>query len=323
MHRRHLMPALAGLPLGPRALRAQPAWVPERPVRLLVGFAAGGNTDTTARVVAQAIAPLLGQQVLVENRSGAGGNVASEAVAHAAPDGCTLVMGTMGTHAVNQALFPSLPFHVVRDFAAVSLVATTANLVVVRPGLPVRSVAELVALGRQRPGGLNCGTGGTGSSQHFSTAQFEHAADVRFTLVHYRGGTPAIADLVAGRVDVVFAPFVEAIQQVRAGQVRALATTRAQRLPEMPELPAVAETVPGYVFTNWLGVFAPAATPAPVMARLSGVIQAAMRDPAMKARMAELGYDAVGSTAEDFAAFHRSELPRTAQLVRSTGATVD
>lgn len=331
MQRRTLLPALGvlpwtclplGLPLLPRAARAE-AWTPDRPIRLLVGAAAGGSTDTTARIVAQAITPALGQSVVVENRSGAGGNVASEAVARSAPDGATLVMASMGTHAVNQSLYRTLPFHVARDFSAVSLVVLSHALLVVHPSLPVRSVTELVALAKARPGGLNAGTGGSGSSQHFALALFEHRTGLRFTQVHYRGGAPAMADLVSGRVDLVFAPVVESIQQVRAGQVRALGITRKDRSTFLPEVPAIGEEVPGFSFTSWLGVFAPAGTPAPVVARLSETIQAAIRVPAIRQRMAELGYDAVGSTAEEFAAFQRAEIERTAELVRLSGAAVE
>ncbi|MCB4824162.1 Bug family tripartite tricarboxylate transporter substrate binding protein [Roseicella aerolata] len=326
MHRRTLLPGLfapwAGLSLLPIAAHAQ-GWAPDRPVRMLVGFAAGGSTDTTARIVAQAITPALGQSVLVENRTGAGGNVASEVAARSAPDGYTLVMGSMGTHAVNQALFRTLPFHVAKDFAPVSLVALSHNLLVVHPALPAQSVTELVALAKARPGGLNAGTGGSGSSQHFAAALFEHQAGVRFTQVHYRGGAPAMADLVSGRVDLVFAPMVESIQQVRAGQVRALGISRAERSPYLPEVPTISEQVPGYVFRSWLGVFAPAGTPPAVVARLSQEIQAAMRVPAMRERMAELGYDAVGSTPEEFASFQQVEIARTAELVRISGATVE
>jgi tripartite-type tricarboxylate transporter receptor subunit TctC len=327
MHRRAALPALAGLFLLPRGGRAQGArqqpWAPDRPVRLVVGFAAGGSTDTAARILAQAITPGLGQSVLVENRTGAGGNVASEAVARSAPDGYTLVMASMGTHAVNQALYKSLPFHVARDFSPVSLMAYSTSVVVVHPSVPADSMAELIALAEARTGGLNCGTGGSGSSQHFSAAQFEDAAKVKFALVHYRGGAPANTDLVSGRLDVVFSPIIEAIQQIRAGQVRAIGVTSPERSALMPEVPTVAETVPGFVFRSWLGVLAPAGTPAPVVARLSAEIQAAMRVPAMRERVAGLGYEAVGSTPEEFAAFQAREIARTAELVRISGATVD
>jgi len=323
MRRRHVLPLLAALPLLPRAARAQSGWSPDRSIRMLVGFAAGGSTDTTARVVSQALTDLLGHSVVVENRTGAGGNVDSEAAARSAPDGYTLIMASMGTHAVNQTLYRNLPFHVARDFSPVSLVALSYCLLVVHPSVPVNSLAELIALAKARPGGLNAGTGGSGTSQHFSASLFEHQAGVKFTQVHYRGGAPAMADLVSGRVDLIFAPVVEALQQVRAGQVRPIGITSKQRSALLPDVPAVRETLPGYDFTSWLGVFAPAGTPAPVVARLSGEIAAAMRRPEMRAKMEQLGYEPVGSTAEDFASFQAAEIRRTAELVRISGATVD
>ncbi len=321
MRRRSL---LAALPLMPAAARAQPAaWAPDRPIRMLVGFSAGGSTDTTARVVAQAIGPALGQSIVVENRTGAGGNIASEVAARAPADGYTLVMGSMGTHAVNQSLFPNLPFHVARDFAPVSLVALSHVLLVVHPSVPARNTQELMALAKADPGKLNCGTGGTGTSQHFAASLFEHQADLRFTQIAFRGGAPAMQELVAGRIQLIFAPVVEALQQVRAGQIRALGISRTERSAQLPEVPTIAEALPGYLFRSWLGVFAPAGTPAPVVARLSAEIAAAMRRPETRQRMIELGYDPVGSTPEEFAAFQAAELPRVAELVRLSGATAN
>lgn len=318
MRRRSLM--LAALPC---AAFAQGDWNPDRPIRLLVGFAPGGSTDTTARLVAQGISQGLGQQVLVENRTGAAGNLANEHVARSTPDGHTLVMGSMGTHATNAALYRNLGFDVIRDFAPVSLVALSACLLVVRADLPARDVAGLIAAGRATPGGLNCGIAGAGSSQHFAAALFEHQAGLRFTQVAYRGGAPAMADLVSGRLDVMFTPVVEAIEQARAGQVRALGITRQGRMAQLPEIPAVGEALPGYVFNSWLGVFAPAATPAPVVLRLSREVADALRQPALRARMEALGYEVVGSSPEEFAALQRAELPRVTELVRLSGATVE
>lgn len=317
---RRSLPALLALPF---AAQAQAPWAPDRPIRLLVGFAPGGSTDITARIVAQAITPGLGQSMLVENRTGAAGNLANEHVARSAPDGYSLVMGSMGTHATNQALYRNLPFHVVRDFAPVSLVVLSACLLVVRANLPAQSTAELIAHAKAEPGSLNCGIAGAGSSQHFAAALFEHQAGIRFTQVAYRGGAPAMADLVSGRLDVMFTPVVEAIEQVRSGQVRALGITRATRSAQLPDLPTVGEALPGYVFNSWLGVFAPAATPAPVVLRLSREISAALATPAVKARMEQLGYEVVGSTAEEFAALQTAELPRVTELVRISGASVE
>jgi tripartite-type tricarboxylate transporter receptor subunit TctC len=323
MLRRSLLAGLALPALVPAPALAQAAWRPERPIRMLVGFAAGGSTDTTARVVAQALTEAFGQQVVVENRTGAAGNIASEAAARATPDGYTLVTGSMGTHATNQALYRTMSFHVARDFAPVSLVCTSSNLLVVHPDFPPRTVAELIARCQAEPGVVTCGTAGAGSSQHFAMALFEHQAKVRFNQISYRGGAPAMVDLVGGRVNCVFSPVVECIQQVKAGQCRALGISKATRSAELPEVPSIGETVPGYDFSSWLGVFAPAGTPAPVVAALSRAIAEAMKTPAMRARMTQLGYDAVGSTPEEFAAFQQRELVRTAELVRLSGASVE
>ena len=326
MKRRDLLPLLAIVPTA--TARAQPApagssWSPDRPVRFVVGFAPGGSTDTTARVVAQGITAGLGQPVVVENRTGAAGNVATEHVARSAPDGHTLVVASMGSHATNAALYRDLPFDVVRDFVPVSLVALSACLLVVHPSLPVRSVAELVARAKASPGALNCGIAGAGSSQHFAAALFEHRAGVRFTQVSYRGGAPAMADLVSGRLDLMFTPVVETIQQVRSGQVRALGTSRRERSAELSDVPAVAEALPGYAFTSWLGLFAPAGTPAPAVARIAREVAAALRAGPTRERMEQLGYEPVGSTPGEFAAFFAAELPRVTELVRISGASVD
>ncbi len=317
---------LAALPLLPAAASAQTGatgWNPDKPIRMLVGFSAGGSTDTTARIIAQAISPGLGQQVVVENRTGAGGNVASEAAARSAPDGYTVVMGSMGTHTANQALYKDLPFHVVNDFAAVSLVAMSYALLVVHPSVPVKTVPELIAYAKANPGKLNAGTGGGGTSQHFAASVFEHVAGVKFTMVHYRGGAPAAADLVAGRVDLIFAPTVEVLAMVRSGKLRAIATSRPKPLDVLPEVPTIVAALPGYEFRSWLGVFAPAGTPAPVLGRLSREIAAAVARPEVAEKLAALGYEPVGSTAEEFAAFQRAELPKMVEMVRISGATVN
>ncbi len=323
MKRRVLLPLLALAPgLSARAQTA-PVWNPDRPIRFIVGFAPGGSTDTTARVIAQGITAGLGQSVVVENRTGAAGNIATEHVARSAPDGHTLVVASMGTQATNAALYRSLPFDVVRDFVPVSLIVLSAQLLVVHPSVPVRNTAELIAYARANPGRLNCGIAGAGSSQHFAAAVFEHQAQVRFTQVSYRGGAPAMADLVAGRLDLIFSPVIEAQEQVRAGQVRAFGITRAQRAPSMPDIPTVAEALPGYEFNSWLGLFAPAGTPPAAVARIAREVATAMRAGPTRERMEQLGYQPVGSTPEEFAAFFASELPRVAEIVRITGATVE
>jgi tripartite-type tricarboxylate transporter receptor subunit TctC len=315
---------LAALPLFPAASRAQgTAWSPDRSIRLVVGFVPGGSTDTTARIIGHAISGPLGQSVIIENRSGAGGTVAAEYVARSPADGYTLMLGGMASHASNQALYRDLRYDVVRDFAPLSLVAMNYVLLVVHPSLPVHSVADLIDRAKANPGGLNAGTGGGGTSQHFAAAIFEHMTGTRFTMVHYRGGAQAANDLVSGRVDLIFAPTVEVLTHVRSGKLRPIATSRPRPLDVLPEVPTIASAVPGYEFRSWLGIFAPAGTPAPVVERLSREIAAAVHRPEVGEKLEQLGYEPVGSTAEEFATFQRAEVIRTAEMVRISGATVN
>lgn len=329
MKRRDFLPAIAALSCAPsiaaraQTTQAQASWSPNRPVRFIVGFAPGGSTDTTARVIAQGITAGLGQSVVVENRTGAAGNIATEHVARSAPDGHTLVVASMGSHATNAALYKDLPFDPVRDFTPVSLIALSACLLVVHPSLQVRSVSELIAHAKAHPGALNCGIAGAGSSQHFAAALFEHQAGVRFTQISYRGGAPAMADLVSGRLHVMFTPVVEALEQVQAGKVRALGITRRERSAQLPDVPAVSEDLPGYAFNSWLGLFAPAGTPDAAVERISREVAAALRTPETRGRMEQLGYEPVGSTPQEFARFFSTEMPRVAELVRISGARVE
>uniref|UniRef100_UPI0013599748 Bug family tripartite tricarboxylate transporter substrate binding protein n=1 Tax=Roseomonas sp. 18066 TaxID=2681412 RepID=UPI0013599748 len=296
-------------------------WTPTRPIRFVVGFAPGGSTDTAGRILAEALGSQLGQPVVVENRVGAAGNIGSEFVARSAPDGYTYVVASVGTHATNQFLYPEMGFHVVKDFSPVSLTLLNACVVVVHPATPYKSIAELVAFAKANPGKINLGTAGPGSSQHFGAALFEQQAGVKFTHVPYRGGAPAIADLVGGRIDVVFTPIVEAMAFVQSGQLRALGVTRQDPSPSLPGVPPVGEAVPGYVFNTWQGIFAPARTPAPIVAGMAAAIGTVLRQPATKGRLEQLGYQPVGSTPEDFATFQLAELQKAGELVRISGAT--
>jgi tripartite-type tricarboxylate transporter receptor subunit TctC len=325
MHRRPILASLAGLPLLPAASLAQtaspPSWTPSRPVRFVVGFAPGGSTDTAARILAEALGGPLGQPVVVENRVGAAGNIGSEHVARSAPDGYTYVVASIGTHATNQFLYPDMGFDVVRDFSPVSLTLLNACVVVAHPATPYRTVAELIAHARAHPGKVNLGTAGPGSSQHFGAALFEQQAGVKFTHVPYRGGAPAIADLIGGRIDLVFSPIVEALAFVQGGQLRPLGVTRADASPSLPGVPPVGVALPGYVFNTWQGLFAPARTPAPVVAGMAAAVAAVLRQPATRSRLEQLGYQPVGSTPEDFATFQLAELEKVRDLVRLSGAT--
>ncbi|MDO9709224.1 Bug family tripartite tricarboxylate transporter substrate binding protein [Paracraurococcus lichenis] len=325
MRRRLLLGSVGGLALA-RAARAQGtsgAWAPERPVRLLVGFAAGGSSDVTARLVAQAMGERLGQPVVVENRPGAAGNIAAEAVARAAPDGHTLLFGVSSALAANRALYKSLAFDTLRDFAPLSQVAVIPNLIVVNPALPVRSIPELIAYARANPGKLNYGSAGAGTSLHLASASFAARAGLDMVHVPYRGGAPAATDLIAGKIQMIASPMVEVIGAVQAGQLRALAVTTAKRSPLLPEVPTVAETLPGFEVPLWNGILAPAGTPPAAIVRLSDTIQDALRSEEVRRRLLEQGSEPAPSTPEQFADFIRAEIPRWAEIVRVSGAFAD
>ncbi|MDB5414675.1 MAG: hypothetical protein JWR10_3010 [Rubritepida sp.] len=324
MKRRHLAQALAAAPFLPGLATAQTAeWKPDRPIRFVVGFAAGGSTDSSGRVVADGISSLLEQPVVVENRVGASGNIASEFVARSAPDGYTFVVASVGTHATNQFLFRNMGFHVVRDFTPVSLVVVSGALLVVHPSVPVRNLVEFIAYAKANPGKLNMGTAGPGSTQHFAGALFEERAGVRFTHIPYRGGAPAMTDLVGGRLDVIFSPLAEVLPFVRAEQVRALGVTRPERMPSLPDMQTIAETVPGYDFSGWIGIFGPAGLPEPIVRRMSSVIAEAVRSPRTGGRLETLGYMPVGGPPEAMAEMQRQDVILMEELVKLTGATGD
>lgn len=321
MDRRSLLAGAAAIMAAPAV--AQTRWVPDKPVRVVVPFAAGGSTDVTARLVATALADRLGQPFVIDNRPGAGGNVAAEHVARSAPDGYTLFMATSGILAANQALYRSLPFDAVRDFAPITQVAFVPNILVVNPGVPANTLAELVALARARPGQINYGSAGSGTSQHIAGALFAARANLELQHVPYRGGAPAVTDLVAGRIQMIFSPLVEVIAQVRANQLRPLAITTANRSALLPEIPTVAETVPGFEVALWNSLLAPAGTPPAAVARIAEESAAALRTPELRARLAEQGSEPVGSTPDQFAAFIRTEIPKWTEMVRLSGATAE
>ena len=328
MQRRSFTRGLAALPVmlaGAAGVptRAQARWTPDKPLRLVVPFAAGGSTDISARLVGQALAERLGQTVVVDNRAGAAGNIGAEVVARAEPDGYTLIMATSSTHATNAALYRKLSFNPVRDFTPISQIAFIPNLLVVNPELPVNSVAELVAYAKAKPGQLNYGSGGAGSSLHLAAAVFAQRAGIDMVHVPYRGGAPVAADLVSGKLQLSFSPLVEVLQQVRAGKLRALGVTTARRSALLPDKPAISEVIPGYEVALWNGIMGPAGLPAPVVARLGSELVTIVGSPEMRARLAEQGSDPVGSTPQDFTAFVAAEQAKWAELVRISGATVD
>ena len=311
--------ALALLLLGPA--HAQTAW-PGKPIRLIVGFAAGGSTDVTARIIAQALSDRLGQPVVVENRGGAGGNIGADAVAKADPDGYTLLMATSSTFAANPNLYKSLPFDVQKDFAPITVTAFIPNLLVVNPSVPANNVADFIAYLKANPDKLNFASAGNGTSQHLSGELFNSLAGVRMTHVAYRGGAPAVSDLLGGQVQVIFAPLVEVIQQVRGEKLKALGITTAKRSPLLPEIPTIQESLPGYEVALWNGLLAPAKTPPDIIDRINRATIEALRSPEVRAKLAEQGSEPVGNTPAEFKAFIESELVKWRRLVEISGATV-
>jgi tripartite-type tricarboxylate transporter receptor subunit TctC len=301
--------------------QAQTAW-PAKPIRMIVGFAAGGSTDVTARIIAQALSDRLGQPVVVENRGGAGGNIGADAVAKAEPDGYTLLMATSSTFAANPNLYKSLPFDVRKDFAPIAVTAFIPNLLVVNPSVPANNVADFIAYLKANPDKLNFASAGNGTSQHLSGELFNSLAGVRMTHVAYRGGAPAVSDLLGGQVQVIFAPLVEVIQQVRAEKLKALGITTARRSPLLPEVPTILESLPGYEVALWNGLLAPANTPPDIIDRINRATIEALRSPEVKAKLAEQGSEPVGNTPAEFKAFIESELVKWRRLVEISGATV-
>lgn len=296
---------------------------PTRPVTLVVPFPAGGSTDLVARLVAAGMAEALGRQVVVENRGGAGGNTGSAAVAKSPPDGHTILMGTVATHALNPALYGEMPYDAVEDFAPVSLLALVPNVLVVNPGFPAGSVAELVDLLRAAPGKYGYASAGNGTPAHLSAELFKSMAGVDMVHVPYRGAGPALVDVMGGHVPIMFDNLPPSLEHIRAGRLRGLGVTTRGRAPAAPDLPTVAETLPGYETYSWNALFAPAGTPGAVVDRLNAAALAALADPGVAATLGELGATTVGSTPEELAAHVRAELAKWAPIVKASGARLD
>ena len=261
---------------------------PTKPVTIIVPFAAGGTTDILARIIGQALTAELGQSVVVDNRAGAGGNIGGQAAAKATPDGHTLFMGTVGTHAINASLYKKMPFDPVKDFAPLTRVANVPNLLVANPAQPYKSVKDLIAYAKANPGKVNFGSSGNGSSIHLSGELFKSLAKVDMQHVPYKGSAPAVTDLLGNQIGIMFDNMPSAIQHVRSGKLVPLAVTTAKRSPELPSVPTIAEAgVPGYEATSWFGMFAPAGTPAPVLAKLNAAIVKVLAQPDVKNKINE------------------------------------
>ena len=295
-----------------------PSGFPLKPVRLVVPFSPGGGADIIARTLAQKLTEAWGVQVVVDNRAAAGGVLAFQMVAKSPADGYTLVMGQLGTVALNPILHPKLAYDPVREFAPVSLVALVSNLLVVHPSLPVRNVRDLVALAKARPGALNYGTNGIGPG----TLLFMQMAKVDIVQIPYKGTLPMVNDLIAGNISMTIVGMPTALEFVKSGRLRALAVTPAKRQPTVPDVPTIAESgVPGFDYTPWFGVLAPVATPSELVAKISGDMVKSMNRPDVIKRLAGEGAQPAGSTPEQFAAFITTEITRWTQVIKASGAT--
>jgi tripartite-type tricarboxylate transporter receptor subunit TctC len=297
---------------------------PEKPVRFVVGFTPGGPSDILARALGQKLAERWNQQVVIENRPGAGGNVAAEVVARSAADGYTWLLGNNSILATNQTLYRSLPYDPVKDFAPVSLVAVQPNILVVNPQVPANSVAELIALAKKNPGKLNYASSGAGAAAHLAGELFKTMAGVDLVHVPYKGAQPALTDVIAGQVQVMFATSASVIPFIKAGKLRGLAVTTARRSPSVPDLPTVSEAgVAGFEAITWHGVVVPAATPTPLVERLNRDIVSVLSLPDLRERLAALGAEVLAGTPREFADYIAAEIPKWSKVVRDSGARIE
>jgi len=298
---------------------------PNHPVRIVVPFPAGGTTDILAREVAQTLSQSLGQPFVVDNRPGAGGNIGSDIVAKAAPDGYTLLMGTVGTHAINPSLYAKMPYDHVKDFAPVILVAGVPNVLEINPSLPVNSVQELIAYTKANPGKINFASSGSGTSIHLSGELFKTMTGVQITHVPYKGSAPALQDLVGGQVQIMFDNLPSSLALIKAGKLKPLAVTSAARSTALPDVPTVAESgLPGFEASSWFGLLAPAGTPKDVVAKLNANVAKWLATPEAKEKLAAQGAIAAsGLTPDDFAKHIATETTKWAKVVKESGAKVE
>lgn len=319
LSRRHLI--LASLAAAALPTRAEA--FPTRPLRILVPFAPGGSTDLLARLVAKPLGERLGQPVVVENRPGAGGNIAADAVAKAAPDAHTLVMGSIGTHATNGLIYATMPYDALRDFAPVTLVGAATLVLVVHPSLPARTVGELVALLRAKPGEYSYASGGVAASQHLAAEMFKYATKTNMQHVPYKGSAGALQDLLSGRVPIMFADLPLVLQHIQGGGLRALGVADPEPSPTLPNVPAVAQAVPNYSATAWYGLFAPARTPEPVLAKLQREVSDITKLPEVRKTMLEMGAKPSGLSGAELRRFQESEIARWRDVVREANIRME
>lgn len=296
---------------------------PVKPIRLVIAQAAGSATDVIARIVSPRWSELLGQPVVIDVRPGAGGSLGTEIVAKSPPDGYTLLMANISTHGVNPALYAKLPYDPIRDFAPVSLVSTTANVIVVHPSIPARTVKELIALARSKPGMLNYSSAGPGSSQHLAAALLNTMAGIDTVHVPYRGSIPALAGVIAGEIAFMVPTLTTALPQIQSGKVRALAVTGSSRADELPKAPTVAETLPGYEVVSWWGAVAPAGTPRPVIERLNADLVKTLATPDVRSGLLKVGMYANGMTPDQFAQYIRDEIAKWTRVAKAAAIKLE
>jgi tripartite-type tricarboxylate transporter receptor subunit TctC len=297
---------------------------PTKPIRVVVPFPAGGTTDVLARAVAQKLTESLGQPAVVDNRPGAGGNIGAELVAKSAPDGYTLLMGTVGTHAINPSLYPKMPYDHVKDFAPVILVAGVPNVLVINPALPVNSVQELIAYAKANPGKLNFASSGNGTSIHLSGELFRTMAGVQIAHIPYKGSAPALQDLVGGQVQMMFDNLPSSLALIKAGKLKALAVTSKERAAALPDVPTMAESgLPGFEASSWFGLLAPAGTPQPVILKINADVAKWLASPEAKEKLLAQGAIAAGGTPEDFVRQIAAETAKWQKVVKESGAKID
>lgn len=318
MRRKILMALLCAGAAGVMPAYGQPSY-PNKPIRIVVPFAVAGIADTFARAIALKLADTWGQPVVVENRTGAGGNIGADLVAKSPADGYTLVMGNIGTHAVNPFLVKNMPFDPIKDFVPIAHVLDAEGLLVVNPAVPAKNVAELIAYARAQSGKLSYASGGLGTTSHLAGELFKSLAKVSIIHVPYKGNAPAILDVMGGQATMAFATMPTVLPHVKAGKLRALAVLGATRTPALPDVPTIAETLPGFDVSNWIGLFAPAGTPPEVVTRLNAEVQKIMQLPEMQKRMEAEGAKFLPTTPQSFAAFQRAEAEKWGKTVREAG----
>ena len=302
---------------------AQAQTYPAKPIRLVVPFPPGGPTDILGRAIGAKLAEAMGQPVLIDNRGGAGGGLGADNVAKSPPDGYTILLGTTGTHTINPNLYSKLPYDPIKDFVAVTLVVKYINILVVNPNVPVKSVAELIALAKQKPGEVTFGSAGNGSSNHLSGEMLATMTGVKMQHVPYKGSGPALNDVIAGQLTFMFDQYSTVAPNVKAGKLRAIGVAIPKRHALLPEVPTVAESVPGFEVSAWYGVFVSAGTPRDIVNRLNTEFSKIMKLPDIHERMTTLGWDPVTNTPEQFSAQIKAELATWADVVRKSGARID